>query len=145
MAAFTGANVSPSAFEPNLTRSGAHQDGALQQYPSPRRAARVAPLRRRDDRAAPPSLGVLGAVAIRSYDPLPPGFEWAANTTIQNQADWLARAATLSKEGKRVRLMVVWNVDSTVYAADPQAGYAIVRRDGSCLACITLGAAMTSP
>jgi hypothetical protein len=85
----------------------------------------------------------LGYLTAEGYDPLPPGFDWAANVTIQNQADWLARAATLSKQGKRVRLMVVWNVDSTVYSADPQAGYAIVRRDGSCPACIKLGAAMS--
>jgi hypothetical protein len=86
----------------------------------------------------------LGYLTGEGYDPLPPGFDWAANVTIQNQADWLARAATLSKQGKRVRLMIVWNVDSTVYAADPQAGYAIVRRNGSCPACTVLGAAMST-
>jgi hypothetical protein len=87
----------------------------------------------------------LGYLTGEGYDPLPAGFDWASNMTIQNQAEWLARAATLSKQGKRVRLMIVWNVDSTVYAADPQAGYAIVRRDGSCPACTALGAAMSSP
>jgi hypothetical protein len=85
----------------------------------------------------------LGYLTGEGYDPLPPAFDWAANVTIQNQAEWLARAATLAKQGKRVRLMIVWNVDSTVYAADPQAGYAIVRRTGSCPACTALGTAMT--
>ena len=85
----------------------------------------------------------LGFLTSEGYDPLPPGFEWAQNVTIQNQADWLARAAALSKQGGRVRLMIVWNFNSKVYAADPQAGYAILRRDGSCPACATLGAVMS--
>jgi hypothetical protein len=84
----------------------------------------------------------LGYLSGEGYDPLPPGFDWAQHVTVQNQADWLAQAATLSKQSGRVRLMIVWNVDSTVYSADPQAGYAIVRRQGSCPACTTLGAAI---
>jgi hypothetical protein len=87
----------------------------------------------------------LGYLSSEGYDPLPPGFDWAQQVTVQNQADWLAQAATLSKTGGRVRLMIVWNVDSTVYSADPQAGYAIVRRQGNCPACTTLGAAMAAP
>ena len=42
----------------------------------------------------------------------------------------------------RVRLMIVFNVDFTQYGDDPQAGYAIVRPDGSCPACDTLRAVM---
>jgi predicted HD phosphohydrolase len=37
--------------------------------------------------------------------------------------------------------VIVWNVDFTQYGDDPQAGYSIVR-NGSCLACATLAAAM---
>jgi hypothetical protein len=44
-----------------------------------------------------------------------------------------------------VRLVVVWNVDSTFWGptddpenGDPQAGYAILRPDGSCPACAAL-------
>jgi hypothetical protein len=87
----------------------------------------------------------LGYLTGEGYDPLPPGFDWAENVTVQNQADWLAQAVSLSKAGKRVRLLIVWNVDSTVYSADPQAGYAIVRRNGSCPACAKLGTAMSTP
>jgi Fe-S cluster biogenesis protein NfuA len=35
--------------------------------------------------------------------------------------------------------MIVFNVDFTLYGADPQAGYAIVRPGGSCPACSALG------
>jgi hypothetical protein len=61
---------------------------------------------------------------------------------VRNQADWLARAAMLSRQNKRVRLMIVWNVDATDYNNDPQAGYAIVRPNGTCPACETLAAVM---
>ena len=87
----------------------------------------------------------LGYLSGEGYGPLPVGFDWAENVTVQDQADWLAQAVTLSKVGKRVRLMIVWNMDSTVYSADPQAGYAIVRHNGSCPACTTLGAVMAAP
>lgn len=83
----------------------------------------------------------LGYVSPEGFGPLPPGFEWGAGNTVQEQAEWLARAATLARQSGRIRLMIVWNVDSTNYGADPQAGYAIVRGN-QCLACITLGAAM---
>jgi hypothetical protein len=83
----------------------------------------------------------LGYLTPEGLGPLPPGFEWAANTTIQEQAEWLAQATTLSRQNGRIRVLIVWNVDSTTYGADPQAGYAIVRGN-QCLACITLGAAM---
>lgn len=84
----------------------------------------------------------IGYLSPEGYGPLPAGFEWAANVTIQNQADWLSQAVTLSRQGKRVRLFIIWNVDATVYGTDPQAGYAIVRKDGSCPACTKLAAAM---
>jgi LysM repeat protein len=84
----------------------------------------------------------LGYLSPQGYGPLPPGFEWAANVTQQNQAEWLARAVTLSRSNGRIRLLMVWNVDSTAYNADPQAGYAIIRPDNTCTACITMGAAM---
>jgi hypothetical protein len=87
----------------------------------------------------------LGYLTAQGYGALPAGFEWAANTTIQNQADWQALAATIAKTGNRVRLIIVWNLDATQYDADPMAGYAIIRKDGSCPACATLGTVMKSP
>jgi hypothetical protein len=83
----------------------------------------------------------LGYLSPEGFGPLPAGFEWAAGNTVQEQAEWLAQAVTLARQSGRIRLFIVWNVDSTVYGADPQAGFAIVRGN-QCVACITLGAAM---
>nr|MCU0463316.1 hypothetical protein [Anaerolineae bacterium] len=74
--------------------------------------------------------------------PLPGGFAWAANTTLQQHAQWLGDVVRLARQGGRVRMIIVWNVDFRVYNDDPQGGFAIVRPDGSCPACATLAAAM---
>jgi LysM repeat protein len=74
--------------------------------------------------------------------PLPSGFAWGQNTTVAQQAQWLGRAAQLSRSSGKVRLMIVWNVDFSAYGADPLAGYAIIRPGGGCPACANLGAAM---
>ncbi len=84
----------------------------------------------------------LGYLSPEGLGPLPAGFEWGANTSVAEQAQWLGRAAQLARSSGKVRLMIVWNVDFTTYDADPQAGYAIVRPGGSCPACSSLGAAM---
>ncbi len=83
----------------------------------------------------------LGYLSPEGLGGLPAGFEWAANTSVQEQAQWLAQAAVLSRQSGRIRLMIVWNVDATTWGADPQAGFAIIR-SGSCLACQTLGSVM---
>lgn len=84
----------------------------------------------------------LGYLTGEGYAPLPGGFAWAGSTTLSQHAEWLGRAATLSRNSGRVRMMIVWNVDFTVYGDDPQAGYAILRPDGQCPACATLAAAV---
>jgi hypothetical protein len=84
----------------------------------------------------------IGYLSSEGYGPLPTAFAWAANVTAQDQAVWLAEAATLAKNSGRVRLFIVWNVDSTNYGVDPQAGYAIIRPNNTCNACVTLGAVM---
>lgn len=84
----------------------------------------------------------IGYLSPEGYGPLPAAFSWAANVTAQDQAVWLAEAATLAKNSGRVRLFLVWNVDSTNYGDDPQAGYAIIRPNNTCNACVTLGAVM---
>jgi LysM repeat protein len=86
----------------------------------------------------------LGYLSPEGFGPLPAAFSWAANVTVQDQAAWLARAADLARASGFVRLLIVWNVDATEYGADPQAGYAIVRPDNTCLACNTLQAIMGS-
>jgi LysM repeat protein len=84
----------------------------------------------------------IGYLSAEGYGPLPTAFAWAANVTAQDQAVWLAEAVTLAKNSGRVRLFVIWNVDSTNYGTDPQAGYAIIRPNNTCNACVTLGAVM---
>jgi hypothetical protein len=91
----------------------------------------------------------LGYVSAEGFSGGMPGnYAWATATTAAQQAQWLAEAAKLSHETGKVRLMIVWNVDSTLWVAgdsgDPQAGYAILRPDGSCPACETLRGVMTS-
>ncbi|MCL4247192.1 MAG: LysM peptidoglycan-binding domain-containing protein [Anaerolineae bacterium] len=87
----------------------------------------------------------LGYITPEGYPggQLPSGFDWGQGNTLQEQAEWLAQAVRLARNSGRIRLMIVWNVDSTTTGADPQAAYAIVRGN-QCLACITMGAAMAN-
>ena len=71
---------------------------------------------------------------------LPANFSWASGVTVQNQAEWLGQAVGLARNSGAVRLFIVWNVNSTTFLSDdPQAGYAIIRPDGTCPACGVLG------
>ena len=82
----------------------------------------------------------IGYLTPQGYGPLPSNFSWAANTTIDQQAQWIGQAAALARSGGQVRLMIVFNVNFTYYGADdPQAGYALIRADGTCPGCTTLG------
>lgn len=87
----------------------------------------------------------LGYLSGEGFPSIPANFGWAANTSVAEQAQWLAEAASLSASSGRVRLMIIFNVDFTTYGNDPQAGYAIIRPDGSCPACDTLQAVMGLP
>jgi hypothetical protein len=80
----------------------------------------------------------LGYLTPQGYPPLPGGFAWAQNTTIAQQSQWLSQAAVLSSQNN-VRLMIVFNMDFVRYDSDPQAGYAMVRTDGTCPACVAMG------
>lgn len=98
----------------------------------------------------------LGYVTADGFEGgMPSNYSFAAGTTLANQAAWLAEAAQLSKDSGKVRLMIVWNVDSTLWRGDdtsgasgagtegdPQAGYALIRPDGTCLACESLRGVM---
>jgi hypothetical protein len=83
----------------------------------------------------------LGYLTPEGYGALPGQFAWGANTSIAEQAQWLAEAAVLGSQLGNVRLIIVFNLDFKLYGADPQAGYAMVRADGTCPACTTLAAA----
>ncbi len=80
----------------------------------------------------------LGYLTPEGYGPLSPNFGWAANTTVAQQALWLAEAVSLARSSSSVRMIIVFNVDLTSYGDDPQAGYAMIRPGGSCPACDSL-------
>jgi uncharacterized protein YraI len=80
----------------------------------------------------------LGYLSPEGLGPLPGSFAWGSNTTVAQQAQWLADAVRLSRSSGRVKLVIIWNVDYTGYGADPMAGYAIVRPGGGCPACDAL-------
>lgn len=82
----------------------------------------------------------LGYLTGQDYGGLPAGFAWAGNTTIAQHAQWLAEAASLAAGSGKVRMMIVFNVDFVTFNSDPQAGFAMIRKDGSCPACETLRA-----
>ncbi len=85
----------------------------------------------------------LGYLSQEGYGGLPAAFAWASNVSVSDQAEWLQGAVTLARQSGRVRLLIVWNVDSTTFGNDPQAGYAIIRPDNTCPACNTLAVAMS--
>jgi LysM repeat protein len=90
--------------------------------------------------ARPVCFTELGYLSGEGFSGLPANFAWASETSVAEQAAWLAEAVQLANEGGRTRMVIVYNVDFTYYNAsgDPQAGYAIIRPDGSCPACSTL-------
>lgn len=91
----------------------------------------------------PICLTEIGYVSPEGYGPIAPGFAWGADTTVAEQAAWLAEAASISASLGYIRLMIVWNVNATLYNNnDPQAGYAIIRPGGTCPSCSTLGTVM---
>lgn len=81
----------------------------------------------------------LGYLTPEGYGPLPPGFDWASNVTVGQQAAWLDQVVSLASRSSRVRLLIVWNVDFDNYGADPMAGFAMIRPGNVCPACEALG------
>ncbi len=79
----------------------------------------------------------LGYLSGQEWGSLPGGFLWKPpyNLTVAEQAQYLADATRLSRDQGKVRLMIIFNVDFTVFTDDPQAGYAMIRPGGSCPAC----------
>ena len=95
---------------------------------------------RNDD--IPMCMTEIGYLSPEGYGPLPAGFTWAGGTSVAEQADWLAEAIVIMSNytNMPVELAIIWNIDFDTYGADPQAGYAIIRADGSCPACETIAA-----
>ncbi|PIE81907.1 MAG: hypothetical protein CSA11_01990 [Chloroflexi bacterium] len=84
----------------------------------------------------------LGYLSGEDFGGVPSRFSWAANTTVGQHAAWLAEAVSIAANSGKVRLAIVFNVDFTLWGDDPQAGYAMIRPDGGCPACATLGSVM---
>jgi LysM repeat protein len=84
----------------------------------------------------------LGYLTGEGFGALPPNFAWASNTTLANHAAWLAEATRLSMNDSRVRMLIIFNVDFTLFQpnGDPQAGYAMIRPGGGCPSCDTIRA-----
>ncbi|MFP4322220.1 MAG: hypothetical protein ACLFTK_07190 [Anaerolineales bacterium] len=81
----------------------------------------------------------LGYLTSEGYGELPSGFAWAQDVTLEQQAAWLGTAALINAQSGIVDMMIIWNLDKERFDEDPMAGYAIIRPDGSCPACDTLG------
>ncbi len=84
----------------------------------------------------------IGYLTSEGFNAISPRFSWSNETSLEEQAAWLAEAYSISKDDPRIQLLNVFNVDSTFYDTDgdPQAGFALIRLDGSCPACETLKA-----
>jgi uncharacterized protein YgiM (DUF1202 family) len=82
----------------------------------------------------------MGYLTPEGYGPLSPGFAWASNTTVAQQAAWLDDAIRIARNSGRVRMVIIWNINYTgSFGDDPLGGYAIIRPNGSCPACEALG------
>ena len=84
----------------------------------------------------------MGYLSPEGYGRLPDAFNWGQYTSVQEQAQWLAQAIQITANFQRmpVQFIIVWNIDFDSYDDDPQAGFAIIRPDGSCPACQTIAA-----
>lgn len=80
----------------------------------------------------------LGYLSGQDFGGVPARFNWAGATTVSQHAQWLAEAVSIASNTGKVRMAIIFNVDFTTWGDDPQAGYAMIRKDGSCPACETL-------
>ena len=80
----------------------------------------------------------LGYLSGQDYGGVPGRFSWAGNTSVSQHAQWLAEAVSLAANSGKAQMAIIFNVDFTQWGEDPQAGYAMIRADGSCPACETL-------
>lgn len=92
--------------------------------------------------ARPVCFTELGYLSGQDFGGVPERFSWASGTTVAQHAEWLGQAVSMAGNSGQARMVIVFNVDFTHWSDDPQAGYAMLRPDGSCPACDTLRAAM---
>ena len=86
----------------------------------------------------------LGYLSGEGWGGVPNNFSWAKDTSIQRQSELLGQVVNLARYDPRIQLLIIFNVDFTMFDmnGDPQAGYAMIRRNGSCPACDAIAAAM---
>lgn len=86
----------------------------------------------------------IGYLSGQEWGTVPGAFLWRApyNNTVAEHAQYLADAVRLARRQGNVRLMIIFNVDFTYWADDPQAGFAMVRPTGDCPACTAVQQAM---
>jgi hypothetical protein len=89
----------------------------------------------------------IGYLSPEGMPTLPRSYEWAASNTDDLQASWLAESVSLARNGDKISMMIIWNVDfptRRVSNADPSGDYAIIRPNNTCPACDALRDMMVS-
>lgn len=86
----------------------------------------------------------LGYLSGDGFSRIPAGFAWAKDTSVDEHAQWLGEAVTLSRNSEKIKMLIIFNFDFDYYDpnGDPQAGFAMIRPGGGCPACDTVKAAM---
>ncbi|MBN1564676.1 MAG: hypothetical protein JXA10_12595, partial [Anaerolineae bacterium] len=87
----------------------------------------------------------LGYLSSEGYDPLPDDFAWAQPITAAQQAQWITETIQLGQTHAQARLLIIWSLDAAYFGGgSPEAGYAIIRPDGSCPACDAIAITLTA-
>jgi len=74
-----------------------------------------------------------GWASAEGFDGYPPGFEFALDNTLEEQAQWDVKAFRLMREWGFVRLAFLWNLNYSQLGwgpEDPNAPYALIDFDG---------------
>jgi len=75
-----------------------------------------------------------GWASAEGFDGYPPGFEFALDNTLEQQAEWNVQAFQLMREWGFVRLAFLWNLNYSQLGwgpEDPNAPYGIIDMDGA--------------
>jgi len=75
-----------------------------------------------------------GWATAEGFDGYPPGFEFALDNTLEEQAEWDVKAFQLMREWGFVRLAFLWNLNYSQLGwgpKDPNAPYALIDFDGA--------------
>jgi len=84
--------------------------------------------------AKPLCVTEFGWATAEGFDGYPPGFEFALDNTLEEQAEWDVEAFQLMREWGFVRLAFLWNLNYSQLGwgpRDPNAPYALIDFDGA--------------